>query len=1028
MKFTDLFIKRPVLAATVSLLILVLGLRAVTSLPIRQYPKTESATIVVQTVYYGANAQTMAGFITQPLEQAIAQAQGIDYMTSSSTPGVSLITATLRLNYDGNKALTEISALVNSVKNQLPQQAQQPVITLQTGEQVASMYLGFSSKTLPSNKITDYLTRVVQPQLSAVEGVQSAEIIGARTFALRAWLDPVKMAAHGVTATDVNQALAANNFLSAIGTTKGQMVSVNLTAATDLHTVDEFKNLVVKADGADIVRLRDVADVTLGAESYNTDFSFDGQPTVAIGIKAAPDANVLDVIGRVRRLFPQIQSQLPTGLSGRIAYDGTDFIRASIDEVVKTLAETLIIVTVVIFLFLGTLRSVLIPVLAMPLSLIGAFVVMLILGYSINLLTLLALVLAIGLVVDDAIIVVENVDRHMKDAHSPFKAALLAARELASPIIAMTIVLIAVYVPVGFQGGLTGALFTEFAFTLAGAVVISAIVALTLSPMLCSKVLRESDHRKPFVKRIDKVSNWVRDRYRRTLHSSLDTWLVAIVFGALILAGNVYLFRTASSELAPQEDQGIVLAQTQGPPDATITQMDLYTRQIFDVAKSLPEYTHTFQFTGMGAVNSGFSGIMLKPWGERSRSATEIQQAIQPKLDGIAGARMAVFQFPSLPGAFGMPVQFVIKTTEPLQNLDDVAQQVLAKAQASGMFFFVDSDLKIDQPQATVTLDRDKVAALGLTQQSVGAALSAALGGNYVNYFSISGRAYRVISQVAQVDRLNPAQLENYYIKTPTGGMIPASTVAHLTYQTVPESINHFQQLNSATISGVIVPGVSLGSALAFMQDTLKQVAPTGYTADYAGESRQFQQESGGFLFTLLFAIVIVFLALSAQFESFRDPLVILVAVPMATFGALLFINLGLSTLNIYTEVGLVTLVGLISKHGILMVEFANQLQREHGLSKREAIEEAATVRLRPILMTTLAMVLGVVPLVFAGGAGAAGRHDMGLVIFTGLSIGTLFTLFVVPAVYLVLGESHKAERSEGDEDPEILPPPQPAE
>jgi multidrug efflux pump len=1028
MKFTDLFIKRPVLAATVSLLILVLGLRAVTSLPIRQYPQTESATIVVQTVYYGANAQTMAGFITQPLEQAIAQAQGIDYMTSSSTPGVSLITATLRLNYDGNKALTEISALVNSVKNQLPQQAQQPVITLQTGEQVASMYLGFSSKTLPSNKITDYLTRVVQPQLSAVEGVQSAEIIGARTFALRAWLDPVKMAAHGVTATDVNQALAANNFLSAIGTTKGQMVSVNLTAATDLHTVDEFKNLVVKADGADIVRLRDVADVTLGAESYNSDFSFDGQPTVAIGIKAAPDANVLDVIGRVRRLFPQIQSQLPTGLSGRIAYDGTDFIRSSIDEVVKTLAETLIIVTVVIFLFLGTLRSVLIPVLAMPLSLIGAFVVMLILGYSINLLTLLALVLAIGLVVDDAIIVVENVDRHMKDAHSPFKAALLAARELASPIIAMTIVLIAVYVPVGFQGGLTGALFTEFAFTLAGAVVISAIVALTLSPMLCSKVLRESDHRKPFVKRIDKVSNWVRDRYRRTLHSSLDTWLVALVFGALILAGNVYLFRTASSELAPQEDQGIVLAQTQGPPDATITQMDLYTRQIFDVAKSLPEYTHTFQFTGMGAVNSGFSGIMLKPWGERSRSATEIQQAIQPKLDGIAGARMAVFQFPSLPGAFGLPVQFVIKTTEPLQNLDDVAQQVLAKAQASGMFFFVDSDLKIDQPQATVTLDRDKVAALGLTQQSVGAALSAALGGNYVNYFSISGRAYRVISQVAQVDRLNPAQLENYYIKTPAGGMIPASTVAHLTYQTVPESINHFQQLNSATISGVIVPGVSLGSALAFMQDTLKQVAPTGYTADYAGESRQFQQESGGFLFTLLFAIVIVFLALSAQFESFRDPLVILVAVPMATFGALLFINLGLSTLNIYTEVGLVTLVGLISKHGILMVEFANQLQREHGLSKREAIEEAATVRLRPILMTTLAMVLGVVPLVFAGGAGAAGRHDMGLVIFTGLAIGTLFTLFVVPAVYLVLGESHKAERSEGDEDPEILPPSQPAE
>ncbi|HEU0277248.1 MAG TPA: efflux RND transporter permease subunit [Rhodanobacteraceae bacterium] len=1016
MKFTDLFIKRPVLAATVSLLILVLGLRAVTSLPIRQYPKTENATITVTTVYYGADAQTLAGFITQPLEQAIAQAQGIDYLTSSSTPGVSMITATLKLNYDGNKALTEISSLVNSVKNQLPQQAQEPVIALQTGQQVASMYLGFSSTSLASNQITDYLTRVVQPQLNAVDGVQNAEIIGGRTFALRAWLDPVRMAAHGVTATDVNQALAANNFLSAIGTTKGQMVSVNLTAATDLHTVDEFKNLVVKAKGNDLVRLGDVADVTLGAQDYNSDVAFDGERSVFIGINAAPDANVLDVIERVRKVFPEIVHQMPAGLSGRIVFDGTDFIRSSIDEVVKTLAETLIIVTVVIFLFLGTLRAVLIPVLAMPLSLIGAFVVMLLFGYSINLLTLLALVLAIGLVVDDAIIVVENVDRHMKNAHSPFKAAVLAARELGAPIIAMAIVLVAVYIPIGFEGGLTGALFTEFAFTLAGAVVISAIVALTLSPMLCSKVLRESDHGKPFVKRIDRVADYVRDRYRRMLHSSLDTWAVALVFGGLILIGNVYLFKTAKSELAPQEDQGIVLVQTQGAPNATVAQMGLYSRQVFDIAKALPEYTHIFQVTGMGAVNSAFAGIMLKPWGERSRSADQVQQAVQQKVNDVAGARMAVFQFPALPGAFGMPVQFVIKTTEPLANLNEVAQQVLAKAQASGMFFYVDSDLKIDQPQATVVLDRDKVAALGLTQADVGAALSSALGGNYVNYFSISGRAYRVISQVAQVDRLNPAQLDNYYIKTPGGQMIPASTVAHLTYQTVPESINHFQQLNAATISGVIAPSVSLGQALTFMRHTLAEVAPTGYATDYAGESRQFMQESGGFLFTLLFAIIIVFLALAAQFESFRDPIVILVSVPMATFGALLFINIGLSTLNIYTEVGLVTLVGLISKHGILIVEFANDAQRLRGLSKREAIEEAAAVRLRPILMTTLAMVLGVVPLVMAAGAGAAGRHDMGLVIFTGLSIGTLFTLFVVPAMYLVLGEDHQRERGHAAE------------
>ena len=1026
MKFTDLFIKRPVLAATVSLLILVLGLRAVTSLPIRQYPKTENATITVQTVYYGADAQTMAGFITQPLEQAVAQAQGIDYMSSSSTPGVSFITATLRLNYDGNKALTEISALVNSVKNQLPQQAQQPVITLQTGQQVASMYLGFYSDELPTNKITDYLTRVVQPQLNAVEGVQNAQILGGRTFALRAWLDPVKMAAHGVTATDVNQALAANNYLSAIGTTKGQMVSVNLTAATDLHTVDEFKNLVVKANGNDIVRLKNVADVTLGAENYDFNVAFDGNRSVFMGINAAPDANVLDVIDRVRQVFPSIQAQMPTGITARIVFDGTDYIRTSINEVVKTLAETLIIVTAVIFLFLGTLRSVLIPVIAMPLSLIGAFLVMLLLGYSINLLTLLALVLAIGLVVDDAIIVVENVDRHMKDNQPPLQAALLAARELAGPIVAMAVVLVAVYVPVGFQGGLTGALFTEFAFTLAGAVAISAIVALTLSPMMCSRFLREADHEKPFVKRIDRVADAVRDRYRRILHSSLDTWIVAIVFGALILLGNVYLFKTAKSELAPQEDQGIVLTNTQGPPNATITQMAMYSKQVFDIAKSLPEYTHIFQVDGAQGVNSAFAGIMLKPWGERGRGADQVQQEVQQKVGQIAGANIAVFQFPSLPGAFGFPVQFVVKTTEPLQNLDGVAQQVVAKAKASGMFFYVDSDLKIDQPQATLTLDRSKVAALGMTQQSVGAALSAALGGNYVNYFSISGRAYRVISQVAQADRLNPAQLDNYYIKTPSGGMIQASTVAHLTYQTVPESINHFQQLNSATIGGVIGPSVSLGQALTFMQDTLKQVAPSGYSVDYAGQSRQFMQESGGFLFTLMFSIIIVFLALSAQFESFRDPIVILVSVPMAIFGALLFINLGLSTLNIYTEVGLVTLIGLISKHGILMVQFANDAQRLHGFSKRDAIEEAAAVRLRPILMTTFAMVLGVIPLVIAAGAGAAGRHSIGLVIFTGISIGTLFTLFVVPAMYLLLGQDHHAERSDDTGDIEVLPRPEP--
>src|SRR5690242_4873414 len=798
MKFTDLFIKRPVLAATVSLLILVLGLRAVTSLPIRQYPKTESATIVVQTVYFGADSQTMAGFITQPLEQAIAQAQGIDYMTSSSTPGVSLITVTLRLNYDGNRALTEISSLVNSVKNQLPQAAQQPVITLQTGEQVASMYLGFSSKTLPSNKITDYLTRVVQPQLSAVDGVQSAEIIGARTFALRAWLDPVKMAAYGVTASDVNQALAANNFLSAIGTTKGQMVSVNLTAATDLHTVDEFKNLVVKANGADVVRLKDVADVTLGAEDYNSAFSFDGQHTVAIGIKAAPDANVLDVISRVRKVFPQIQSQLPAGSSGNIAYDGTDFIRASIQEVVQTLVETFLIVAVVIFLFLGTLRSLLIPLLAMPLSLIGAFMVMLILGYSVNLLTLLALVLAIGLVVDDAIIVVENVDRHMKDAHSPFKAALLAARELASPIIAMTVVLVAVYVPIGFQGGLTGALFTEFAFTLVGAITVSAVVALTLSPMMCSRLLKphgegNGGRQDRPVDFIDRVFAGLRRRYELWLHGSLNYLPVTATFAAIVLGSIYFLYAGSKRELAPQEDQGVVITSSTAAPNATLQQRLLYSRQIYETFAKYPETDHVFQIDAPG---QSIAGMVLKPWDERKRTSNTLQPIVQQDVGKIAGLRVVAFQLPSLPGAQGLPVQFVINTTDSFARLNDVAQRFLQEAVKSGMFIFLDTDLKIDRPESTLVIDRDKAAQLGLKMSDIGSALGSMLGGGYVNYFGLDGRSYKVIPQVQQRSRLNTDQLLNYYIRTAEGASIPLSTIAHIETKTIPESLNHFQQLN----------------------------------------------------------------------------------------------------------------------------------------------------------------------------------------------------------------------------------------
>ena len=1006
MNFTDIFIKKPVLAIVVSLLILVLGLRALADISVRQYPKTENAVITVTTAYYGADAQTVAGFITQPLEQAIAQAQGIDYLSSSSVTGQSTITATLRLNYDANRALTQIQTQVSSVRNQLPPQAQQPVLSVQIGETIDAMYMGFRSDVLPANSITDYLARIVKPKLDAVRGVQTAEILGGRQFALRAWLDPARLAAHGITAADVYRALTANNYLAAVGTTKGQMVSVDLTAGTDLHSVEEFRQLSIKQSNGAIVRLQDVATVVLGAEDYDANVSFSGKLAVFIGIKAAPDANIIEVAQRVRDTLPEIQAQLPTGLSGEIVYDSTKFVTASIREVVKTLIQALLIVTAVIFLFLGTLRAVVIPVVAMPLSLIGTFFFMLALGYSMNLLTLLALVLAIGLVVDDAIIVVENVDRHMKEeGKTPLQAALLAARELGGPILAMTVVLIAVYVPIGFQKGLTGALFTEFAFTLAGAVTVSAVIALTLSPMMCSRYFRTEQEGGRFVRFIDRQFERVRRGYQRVLQGLLQTWSVVVVMGLLLFGATLLLGMTSKSELTPEEDQGFLFYQLKASPDATAQQMLGYSQQMFAIGRRLPEYEMMFQIITPG---QGFGGMLFKPWDQRSNSAAQLQQVLQEKWSAIAGGQIFVFSLPALPGAQGAPIQVVVNTTEPFQNLNEVVQAVLAKARDSGKFWFIDADLKIDKPQSTVVVDRDLISTLGLTQQDVGSALGDALGGGYVNYFSIAGRSYKVIPQVLQADRLNPNQVLDYYVRAPDGAVLSASTVASLKRTTVPQSINRFQQLNSATITGA--SGMSQGEALKFLRDALTEAAPSGYQMDYSGQSRQFVQESGGFASTLMFAIIIVFLALAAQFNSLRDPIVILVSVPMALFGALIFVNL-ISSLNIYTQVGLVTLMGLISKHGILIVQFANESQRA-GLAKRDAIVHGAAVRLRPILMTTAAMVLGVIPLVIASGAGAAGRFAMGLVIATGLSIGTLFTLFVVPAFYMLLAADHHAEQA----------------
>jgi len=1015
MRFTDIFIRRPVLASVVSLLILVLGLRALGTLQVLQYPKTQNAIVTINTIYYGADPNVVAGFITTPLENAVAQANGIDYMTSTSTQGVSTIMVYLRLNYDPDKALTEINTKISSVMNQLPPGTLQPALTVKVGQSIDAMYIGFNSDVLAPNQITDYVTRVVQPKLQAVPGVQTAEILGGKNFALRAWLDPDKLAAYSLTAADVSQALAANNYISGLGNTKGQMVQVDLTASTDLHSLDQFRDLVLKQSGDAIVRLKDVANVSLGYDDYDSAVGFDGKRAVYIGIQVAPAANLLDVIKGVRDIFPAIQAQLPTGLGGQIVYDSTNFVSSAINEVVRTLLEALAIVTAVVFLFLGSPRSVLIPVIAIPLSLIGTFTLMLMFGFSVNLLTLLALVLAIGLVVDDAIIVVENVNRHLEDGMKPVPAAVQAARELGGPIIAMTVVLIAVYVPIGFQGGLTGALFTEFAFTLVGAVTVSAVIALTLSPMMSSRLLRPHQDVGPRERRligfIDRTFERLHRRYIRWLRGSLNFLPVTSVFALLILGSIYFLYSSATSELTPEEDQGIVITAATMAPNATLQQRELYDRQIYETFAGFPETDHVFQLDMPG---QDIAGMVMKPWDQRTRTAKVLQQGVQQKLAGIAGAQVVAFQPPALPGSQGLPIQFIIGSTEPFSNINDAAQTFLHDVQSSGLFMFVSTDLRMDKPQTIVEIDRGKAALLGLKMSDIGSAMSAMLGGGYVNYFGLDGRSYKVIPQVQQQFRLNASQLLDYHIRTASGASVPLSTVASLHTLTAPESLNHFQQINDAMIQGVPAPGVAMGTIVTYLQDLAAKDLPQGYSIDYGGLTRQYVQESGGFVMTFTFALIIIYLSLAALFESFRDPFIILVSVPMSIAGALFFVGLGLggASLNIYTEVGLVTLMGLISKHGILIVEFANNLQKE-GVSRRVAIEQAASIRLRPILMTTAAMVLGVVPLITASGAGAVSRFNMGLVIATGLSIGTLFTLFVVPAVYMLIAEDHSRQHAE---------------
>lgn len=1047
--FTDLFIRRPVIAIVVNALIIIAGVQAWRSLNVRQYPRSENAVVSVATVYVGASAELVRGFVTTPLERAIASADGIDYIESKSLLGFSLINARLELNYDQTKALADITAKVNQVRNELPPEAEVPSISIESADsQFAAAYLSFSSDVLSQSEITDYLTRVVQPRLSALQGVQRAEILGARTFAMRIWLKPDKMAALHVSPAQVRDALAANNYLAAVGSTKGSLVQVNLTANTDLHSAEEFKRLVVYQHEDTVVRLQDIADVVLGAEDYDTQVRYSGQTAVFMGIFPLPNANTIDVVTRARTELEAIKRDLPTGLEAGIGYDASEYIANAIHDVTKTLVDTLLIVVVVIFLFLGSVRSALVPIVAIPVSLIGGVFLMQAFGFTLNLLTLLAIVLSVGLVVDDAIVVVENIERHLREGRSRMDAALLGARELFGPVIAMTVTLAAVYTPIGLQGGLTGALFREFALTLAGAVTISGIVALTLSPVMSAHFLREAaDEERGFTGWVNRHFDRLRQGYGRALGATLRArpfvYIIWLVVGGLAFP----MYMMSPKELAPSEDQGVLFGIINAGANSTADQNALYARAAEEVFRSVPEAELTFQlmfppsnpFAAAQGVN-GFSGVVVEPWhAPRERTVFEILPEVQMKLMQIPGLQIFATTPPALPGGSNFPVEFVIASTGSSERLLEYAQQIQMKAMQSGIFAFPpEIDLKYDQPQAEVVIDRDKVAALGLNLAQVGADLAAALGGNYVNRFNIAGRSYKVIPQIERSERLNPGQLEDIYINGPAGQLIPLSSVAHIENRTVPRSLNRFEQMNAVKLSGVTTR--TLDEALTTLENAAREILPPGTSIDYTGESRQLRQEGNKFLPAFLLAILMIFLALAVQFNSFRDPCIILFgSVPLAMFGALIFTVLRMpnpnvpfwtsgwtTTLNIYAQVGLVTLVGLIAKNGILVVEFANKLQEE-GRSKLDAVHEAAMTRLRPVLMTTFATVAGHFPLTLVTGAGAAARNSIGLVLVGGMTVGTIFTLFVLPSIYVLLAKDHARVASRARDHHLSSPAPVPA-
>jgi multidrug efflux pump len=1009
---TDLFIKKPVLAIVLNLIILAVGWRAISGLPVRQYPRIESSSIIITTAYIGASAETVRGFITTPIERAVSAIDGIDYIESTNTAGISMVTVRLRLNHPSNAALAEISARLNQVRSELPAEAESPVVEIQrTDKPYATFYISFTSDQLNLTQLNEVLDREVRPEFQTIAGVQRVGIEGPRPLAMRIWLDSQKMDSLLIAPSDVWEALRRNNFVAAVGRTKSADVQVDLLTNTDLRTAEEFSELIVREQEGTIVRLKDVAKVDLDSEEATGQAGFNGNPAVWLSVWPLPSANELEVAAMLKKRIEEVRPSLPPSVEMVLAYDGTYYMENALREITKTLIETILIVALIVFLFMGSLRTVLVPLVAMPVSLVGACIIMAAMGFSLNLLTILAIVLSVGLVVDDAIVMVENVERHIREGKPKIQAALIGARELFGPVVAMTITLAAVYTPIGFQGGLTGVLFREFAFTLAAAVVVSGVVAVTLSPIMSAWLVPPGGKEGWLTRFVNRIFERVRRAYMVLFDAMLGARWVLAAAAVLIALAAVPLYSQSSKELAPTEDEGIIFCYVVSAPDASLEYTLKGFEQIAQTYLAVPEKKFFFQ---VASTTGGFAGIQTVDWGDRKRTTHEIQPELFGGLSSVAEVQAFPALPPPLPGAGQYDVELMVTSGQEAPDMAPYVGQIVGAAFASGKFLYADTDMKIDLPQARLIIDKEKVADLGLDLAAVGRDLGILLGGGYVNRFNYEGRSYKVIPQVGDDARRNPEQLLQLKIRTADGGLVSVASLVRIETATAPRTLNRFQQRNSAKVFGAVAPGVSKEEALAVLEEAAKGILPSGYSIDYAGESRQIRKEGSSLTTTLGFALLLIYLVLAAQFGSFRDPLIILLgSVPLALTGALVFTYLDFTTINIYSQVGLITLVGLVAKNGILIVEFANHLQ-EQGLSKLDAVRQACSTRLRPILMTSAATVFGHFPLVLVTGAGAEARNSIGIVLVTGMVISTMFTLFVVPSIYMIIAGTKK-HHAEGD-------------